>query len=104
MRLALNTFSLDRCVELARFLLAMTAGATAFYDGGYNAVGGPWSVVTITATDGVRWIERKERKESSKPADPVWLSKAHAADLPSIVVPTDIQRPATYTVASAVGA
>jgi len=58
----LATMSLAECVDFARFLIQTTIDMERFSDGKFRAVGGPIELLTITAGEGLQFVQRAEQQ------------------------------------------
>ncbi len=95
--LALATMTLRDAVDLAGFLIRTTVDAQRFAGNfGFVASGGPIDVATITAADGLRFVERKPAETFG----PESVTRRQRAARPAVVmsVPDDIAHLASYTV------
>jgi hypothetical protein len=88
-------FNLQECVDLATFPVRTTIDTQRFI-AGLRGVGGEIAVATITASEGLRWVQRKEPRGDA----PLQWHDIGTSDGGVTDAPPDGIRPAIYEVAS----
>jgi len=98
--IALDEMSASEGAAFAHYLVAMTVDGVRFLGQyGLHGSGGAIDVATITAADGLRYLQQKDGKDFGPHTALTWHRITADEPTLSASTPSDITRLATYTVA-----